>query len=126
MEMFKYIGDTDPMLRDELIYETYMHFCENKLLSDKCMEYLFESCQDSNHLFLELGSQDGDSVYIRSFSILLLVGLVECNLSNHFLKDESILKLYNNICKYYQCELNLNGYDEKRDGLIQWHMVLIC
>lgn len=33
MYMFEYIGDTNPILRDGLIYETYIFFCENRLLS---------------------------------------------------------------------------------------------
>ncbi len=114
MYMFEYIGDTNPILRDELIYETYMHFCENRLLSDECMRNLFYRCQDSNHMLLELGTQSGDSVFIRSFSILLLVGLVDCHMSASFLSDADILDLQKLLCRCYVLEQNLTGYDDKK------------
>lgn len=114
MYMFEYIGDTNPILRDELIYETYMYFCENRLLSDECMRNLFYGCQDSHHMLLELGAQSGDSVFVRSFSILLLVGLIDCHLSEHFLSEKDILDLQKLSCKCYVLEQNLMGYDDKK------------
>lgn len=114
MYMFEYIGDTNPILRDGLVYETYMYFCENRLLSDECMRNLFYLCQDTNHMLLELGSQSGDSVFVRSFSILLLVGLVDCHLSASFLTNADILGLQKLLCRCYVLEQNLIGYDDKK------------
>ena len=85
------IGSTDPELRDKLIYSVMYHWItNNEIATDKLKELLAIS-MDDNHLFFKIGETNTDSVFTRSFSILLIPLILINNRQFKFL-SERILK----------------------------------
>lgn len=112
--MFEWIGDSDPTLRDSLIYEGYVALLEKHKISRSMMKSLWKRCQDEKHLLLEQGSKTGDSIYVRSFCTLLLVCLVETHLEKPFLQAQEIKEFLALFCECYEKEKNLLGYTEEK------------
>lgn len=72
LEMVTHIGSPDPQLRDELIYSTFSHWIEEGVLSPEQLQELLAIALDDQHLFYRIGESGTDSVFTRSFSVLLL------------------------------------------------------
>lgn len=113
LESLDNIGSTDSELRDDLIL-SFLNFMiqENVLTDEEVKHIVFELILSENHLFYNIGSENDDSVFNRSFSVLLL----ECALYRHnatggnlFKKDE-IIRIYENVIKYLKEEKDVRGY----------------
>lgn len=112
LSMFKYIGDKDPVLRDELIYAGYICLADKNKLSKNTLRELFFKAQDDKHLFFQLGNKNDSDVVTRSFSTLLLVILLEVNKALRFLNDDEVYTFALRFLEYYEKESNLIGYDD--------------
>ncbi len=55
--MLQHIGDTEPELRDDLIYLSFCRLVENSLIGFKLMEKILETCIGSDYLFFTLGKK---------------------------------------------------------------------
>ena len=70
--MLENIGSIDPDLRDELIYGSFhIMFLKTNVLNDYFRDIL-NVCTNNDHLFYKIGEQNSDSVFTRSFSVLLI------------------------------------------------------
>ena len=70
--MMKHIGSTDPVLRDELIYVTFATWIGQGVFSEDQLRHMLQLALDDQHLFYAIGEQGTDSVFTRTFSVLLL------------------------------------------------------
>ena len=84
--MLKEIGSTDPELRDDLIYRTFVRLIHGSYLTPKKMTYITEICLEN--LFLSIGERDSDSVFTRSFSALVIALILEKDREQSFLDHE--------------------------------------
>src|SRR4051812_20010002 len=75
-EMLANIGSTDPELRDSLIYSTFYRLIKSDCLTETQMENLLDACLGEQYLFYNMGEKEGDSVFTRSFSSLVLALLL--------------------------------------------------
>ena len=73
LAMLAHLGTIDPELRDELIYTTFARWARAELYTPDQYRVILNTALDHNHLFYGLGERDTDSVFTRSFSILLAV-----------------------------------------------------
>lgn len=71
-EMIHNIGSVDAELRDDLIYETLSQWIPGKVLTTNELLQLLSVILDSDHLLYKLGESDTDSVFTRSFSMLVI------------------------------------------------------
>jgi hypothetical protein len=83
-----YIGDPDPVLRDELIYPILgdLVSSDEQLPDEKAAALLLE-LSSSNYLSYSLGSQNDDAIFKRTFSALIIANLLDRDLDNPFLTD---------------------------------------
>ncbi|WIV12707.1 DUF2785 domain-containing protein [Proteiniborus sp. MB09-C3] len=110
LEMMNNIGNTDPELRDKLIYSIMFYWIkDNKITIDKLKELLAISIDD-NHLFFRIGETDTDSVFTRSFSILLVPLILMKHGQNNFLSERDIHEVYAKVVDYFIKEQDLRGY----------------
>lgn len=110
MEMMHDIGNTDPELRDKLIYSVMYHWImNNEIATDKLKELLAIS-MDDNHLFFKIGEINTDSVFTRSFSILLIPLILINNRQLKFLSENDIKEVYIKVVDYFIKEKDLRGY----------------
>jgi len=112
--MLEHIGDTDPVLRDNLIYGTFYDIIEEEkiLNSEECKE-LLTTVLSQDYLFHQIGSANDDSVFTRAFSSLVVALLLEANEDNdEFLSKEELLKVGDTIICYLEQETDLRGYEK--------------
>lgn len=113
--MLKYIGDPDPVLRDDLIFETFCNFIENKYYFPNDVTIsLLNTLLSKDYLFYNIGSEGDDSVLKRSFSSLVIDCISWNNLDNDFLDKATVLKTLDLIIKYFNEEQDLRGFDNKK------------
>ncbi|MEB2282404.1 DUF2785 domain-containing protein [Lysinibacillus xylanilyticus] len=106
-----YIGDPQPELRDNLIYPMfYMWIKEENRFSEEELRSLLTVLTDENHLFYNIGSEDDQTVFTRSFSALPIALIIQRHRQNPFLNQEEIEQLMQAMLRYYKEEKDLRGY----------------
>ncbi|MDF2545474.1 MAG: hypothetical protein K0R93_372 [Anaerosolibacter sp.] len=111
--MFKYIGDPDPELRDDLIYSTfYMWIGEKEFFSEAEQKDMLDTLISENYLLYRFGNMGDETVFTRTFSILVIVLILARHRKKSFLSMDSFLKVKNTLIRYYQEERDLRGYIE--------------
>ncbi|WP_107923129.1 DUF2785 domain-containing protein [Lysinibacillus parviboronicapiens] len=111
--MLDNIGSTDSELRDDLIYSTFSHWILKDFVSPNLLKIILETILDK-HLFYNIGESNSDSVFTRSFSMLLIPLILMADQKNKFLNSEDILIIKKRIICYIHSEKDLRGYvDEK-------------
>ncbi len=110
-EMLKDIGSIDSELRDELIYITFgqMIVAKNVLNKDQ-IKQLLDICVDDQHLFYRLGESATDSVFVRSFSVLILPLILNVDQRDPFLSESEIKYVRKRLFTYVRKEKDVRGY----------------
>ncbi|AUS86917.1 hypothetical protein LBYS11_11470 [Lysinibacillus sp. YS11] len=109
--LLQYIGDPHPELRDNLIYPMfYMWIKEENRFSEEELRSLLTVLTDENHLFYNIGSEDDQSVFTRTFSALPIALIIQHHRKNPFLNQEEIGQLMQVMLRYYKEEKDLRGY----------------
>lgn len=113
--MLKYIGDTDPELRDDLIYSTFVNWIEEKeYFTNEELISLLNRILSEDFAFYNIGYENDDSVLRRSFSILLVNPILCVHLDRNFLDEDMIIKTKDCLIRYFNEEKDLRGYDSKK------------
>ncbi|MDQ0089716.1 hypothetical protein J2T12_003129 [Paenibacillus anaericanus] len=109
--MLKYIGDPLPELRDNLIYATFAGWIgERKLFNDAELREILSVIIDDEHLFYHLGSEEDPSVFTRTFSVLVVVLILQRHIEQPFLDLSEFTHLKERLIGYYIEEKDLRGY----------------
>lgn len=112
--MLKYIGDSDPELRDKLIYSTFANWIERKCyFTDEELKSLLNTLLTNDFIFYKIGSKADDSALRRSFSVLLIDPILCRHFDKEFLDEEMIIKTKDCLVKYFNQEKDLRGYDKE-------------
>jgi hypothetical protein len=109
--MLENIGSTDAELRDSLIYSILSTWIIEKHFNEERLREILSVCLDDRHLFIGIGETDTDTVFARSFSILIVTAIIYYH--NHistFLLDKEITKIKDLVLKYASEEKDLRGY----------------
>lgn len=113
-QMVQHIGSTDAVLRDKLIYTSFYYLIKQDYLNHQQMKYLIETCLDQNHLFLDIGSTNDDSVFTRAFSTLVIALILGKDREERFLSEETVLQAIDSSIQYLQKEKDTRGYVEEK------------
>lgn len=111
LEMMAQIGSPDPELRDGLIYPAFYHWIlEQEAFTAVQLHRLFDLATDENHLYYRLGEKETDSVFTRSFSMLLLPLLLIAHRKRPYLTQPEIITLKETVIRYLEREQDVRGY----------------
>lgn len=111
LKMIENIGSTDGELRDELIYTAFGQMIHiQNLLDSHQLNQLISHCLDDKHLFYHLGEKNTDSVFARSFSVLVLSLLIEADHRHSFLAEKDFSFVIDQLFKYVRHENDIRGY----------------
>jgi len=110
LEMTGYIGAVDSELRDGLIYSCFGTWILDSLFTPEQMRQLLGLATDDNHLFFRIGEQETDSVFTRTFSMLILPLLLIEHRKRPFLSPPTIQTLKQTIFRYLEREQDKRGY----------------
>lgn len=109
-EMLQNIGNTNPYIRDRLIYNAFAELIQDNYFTDAQTMYLFHHLISNEYLTNNLGQKENDSVYIRSFSALALAEILYKDQEDRILtKDQFNLALEKAIV-YFTNENDKRGY----------------
>ncbi|MNW25773.1 hypothetical protein D3C74_25250 [compost metagenome] len=113
-EMMDNVGSVDAQLRDELIYTTLSNWIPGDFLTTYELEQLLPVVLDNDHLLCGLGETNTDSVFTRSFSMLVIPLLLMRHRESPFLSSEHIHQIKENVFFNIQQERDYRGYDEEK------------
>jgi hypothetical protein len=110
LAMMEYLGDSDSRLRDDLIYSVLIRWITSGVFSKEQLKKILSTVLDDKHLLYKIGEKDTDSVFMRSFSVLIAAGLVYAHREDKFLDHEELINVKNKIIKYAEQEKDVRGY----------------
>lgn len=112
-KMLANIGSPDSELRDLLICNLFYAGIPTGEISLRQQEWLLEEILDKN-LVLTGIDQEGDLVFTRTFSLLVLSLIVTSDSHHHFLSDKQFRTVFKLANDYLRTEQDTRGYvDEK-------------
>ncbi|WP_105617192.1 DUF2785 domain-containing protein [Vallitalea okinawensis] len=125
IEMMLHIGSTDPELRDHLILECLWTIIDSGDLSHLQLKELLNLCLSEKHLFYDLGNAEGDGVFNRAFTVLIIAGIIEFHNENDekLLSEPQVKEVFKQLVKYVENEKDKREYVEVKgwaDAIGHW------
>lgn len=109
--MLEYIGDPEPDLRDNLIYSTFYKWIHEKhWFSDAELGELLRILLNEQYLFYYIGNKDDQTVYTRTFSVLVVALILQRHREQSILNHADFANVKQALIRYYEEERDLRGY----------------
>lgn len=109
--MLNYIGSTDSYLRDDLIYSAFgTWILRYSAPGPEQLRNLLPTILDERHMLYKIGEQDTDSVFTRSFSILVLPLLLIPHRSRLLFSAPEINRIKEQLLYYLENEKDHRGF----------------
>ncbi len=109
--MLQYIGTTDSVLRDDLIYSNFNQWIlKHRLLSFNQLRELACKAISDQHIFYRMGEIEGDGVFTRSFSMLLLPLILISHREHPYLSASEIDQIKESLLRYGREEKDFRGF----------------
>ncbi|HEY7415166.1 MAG TPA: DUF2785 domain-containing protein [Ktedonobacteraceae bacterium] len=105
------LSSTDEELRDELSYMLLARgVLAKRLLNSEQLEKLLLTVLDENHLFYGIGDKGTDTVFMRSFSNLIIAAILYTDAREPMLAPDLIAQTREALLRYAQSEHDWRGY----------------
>jgi Protein of unknown function (DUF2785) len=108
--MLHHLGNPDPELRDRFIYATLATWITQDTFNTDELKTLLQNVLNDKHLFYCIGEENTDSVFTRSFSVLLIPPLLGTHREKSFLSHEEVQNIWQKLKDYLLNEQDLRGY----------------
>ena len=106
--LFGYLGDTDPELRDDIAYIVFANFLKREMYSkDEIRKHVDELL---SNLEKGIGEIETDSVFLRTFSVLLLAEIVYNDNKKPLLDKDQVHIVLKKGLWYLDAEKDPRGY----------------
>lgn len=106
-----HLGSTDSYLRDSLCYSTLAHWIYTyDVYSPEQLREILQRVQDM--WFTKIGENETDSVFLRSFSSLVVALVLARDSKSPFLTEEEFREILAGTVEYCRQERDLRGYVE--------------
>ena len=107
------LGSPDGELRDELSYMILASgIIDKSLLDAEQMNELLTIVLSPKHLFYAIGEVNTDSVFMRSFSNLIVAAILYTDARSHVITEEVVQRTKNALLTYAEQEKDWRGYVE--------------
>jgi len=110
LAMGNHISSTDPVLRDELIFSTLATWIWEDVFEHQDLNEILKVVMNDEHLFLGLGEPYSDTVFTRSFSMLITRYILNAHVRHPFLPDYELKVIKSKILRYMANEKDFRGY----------------
>ena len=110
--MLMQIGNTDSYLRDELIYQSFGKLIYSNQLGANELETLLVRLTQDDYLFYKIGEQGTDSVFTRSFSVLVIAAIIEYDVVKLQVDNRIIKHTVEKVSEYMITEKDTRGFVE--------------
>ncbi|QUI23755.1 DUF2785 domain-containing protein [Vallitalea pronyensis] len=112
LKMLDIIGIEDAHIRDDLVYMVMATWISEGIFSHEELRKILQLLLNDQHLFYRIGENHSDTVFTRSFSILLIPLIIEQHMKDSFLKDDELDEIYYQVIRYCKEEQDVRGYVE--------------
>lgn len=110
-DMLNHIGTTDSYLRDDLIYSAFgTWILKLKVIDQEQLRRILQEILTEQHMLYNIGEKNTDSVFRRSFSILLLPLILIAHRSQPFLAVPEIQQIKEKLLFFLENEQDLRGF----------------
>jgi|CXWL01.1.fsa_nt_gi hypothetical protein len=110
-DMLNHIGSTDSYLRDDLIYSAFgTWILEYNAINPELLRGILPKILNEQHMLYNIGEQNTDSVFRRSFSVLLLPLLLIAHRSQPYLTSPEIQQIKEKLLYFLGNEKDLRGF----------------
>lgn len=106
------IGNPDSYLRDELIYKSFGKLIHSNQLNANELEKLLVRLKQDDYLFYGIGEEGTDSVFTRSFSVLVIAAIIEYDVARLQLDKPIIQHTVERVVEYMLIEKDTRGFVE--------------
>jgi Protein of unknown function (DUF2785) len=107
-------ASTDPQLRDNLTYSVLAHAIidqdSQQKLTPSQVEDLLLTCIDEEHLFYHIGEAGTDTVFMRSFSLLIIAAVLFADAKTLRLSEQVTRQAQTALLHYAKEEKDWRGY----------------
>lgn len=107
--LLPWIASTDGELRDNLVYTALYDIFEAETLQQGDLEWVLAELVSDRYLFRGLGPANGDDVFRRSFSLLVIDAILETQPARH-MPGRTLQQVWNAYRDYVTRENDLRGY----------------
>lgn len=109
--MLNHIGDSNPYIRDSLVYAGFCQLILNEQISVDQIISILKTCLDDQHLYFNIDQQTKtDSVFTRSFSALVIDLILFKDIEKRILPKDLILEALEKSSKYLDFETDYRGF----------------
>lgn len=109
--LLRHIGSPDPAIRDKGVYFLFNDLIQQQLLSNAQMNMVVKFLSRDTVLFNHILEPENDGIYQRSFAVLILSVVVYADRAGyHFLSEEVVDELVNQIATYILLERDTRGF----------------
>src|SRR6476659_666708 len=106
--LFSYLGSTDPELRDDIAYVVYANWLKRDVYSKEMIKSHVDRLLAN--LDKGIGETESDTVFLRTFSILLLAEIVHNDNKKPLLEKDQIQYILAKGLWYLEAEKNPRGH----------------
>lgn len=109
--LIAHLASTNPEVRDKGVFFLLSDLFQADAFTSKQVAWLFTTLQRKDILFAHITEPQNDAVFLRSFAVMLLSGLVYADLNRyHQLTPAQFETLLVNLCAYVVLEADGRGY----------------
>ncbi len=113
--MLHHIGSVDSSLREDLIYSAFgTWILDYKVVGPEPLRTMLPVILDEQHMLYNIGEQNTDSVFRRSFSALLLPLILITHRSQPFLGASEIHQIKETLLYYLAKEKDCRGFVQEK------------
>lgn len=106
-----YIGDPDPVLRDDLNYPAFATWANsNAFYSDETAAQLIERLTGNDYMGYKIGSVDDDAVFKRSFSALIVAVLLNRHMDQPYLSEAQLVQTGTRALSWFSQEQDWRSF----------------
>lgn len=104
------LKSTDPVLRDDLSYSIEARILIDGLLSSEEVTELLNIAMSDEYLFSGIGEVETDTVFSRTFSVLVIAAALDADAETRILSPEQIHHIVSVVLEYIKREKDHRGY----------------
>lgn len=110
LAMGTHTGAVDAELRDDLIYTTMATWIARGVFEPPDLQEILQVVLNEQHLFHGLGEKGSDTVFMRSFSMLIVAAILSAHRRHPFLPESELHVIKQKLLRYLAGEKDLRGY----------------
>ncbi|KRM22302.1 DUF2785 domain-containing protein [Latilactobacillus graminis] len=110
-DLLVHIASPDPLVRDKGVFYLFNRLLRQTVLTPAQLIWVKDRLLQDDYLFAHILEPENDAVFLRSFSVMFLAGILYANRTfYHVFSEAELLAIERRIMTYAIVELDLRGY----------------